>query len=82
MSVTMDSVPISCDLVDGVEVEVLEYPILRRKYFNLKGIINYGFSYLATSRKLKKIIKRIKFEKNIQRKIKIIYLNQNPRLRQ
>lgn len=52
---------------DGIHTEVMEYPILRRKYFNLKGIIHYGISYFQYSRKLYNYVKN----KNIS----IIHVN-------
>lgn len=46
---------------NNIWVQVIEYPILRRKYFNPKGIFNYGKDYLTYSKKINKIVK----EKNI-----------------
>lgn len=45
----------------GIETYIVRYPILRRKYFNLKGIINYVMSY----RKSVKEILEIVSDKNI-----------------
>lgn len=42
----------------NISVEVIEYPILRRKYFNLKGIFRYFSSYFRASIKLNKIAKK------------------------
>lgn len=42
----------------GAEVSVLPYPILRRKFFNIRGIGNYIFSYIRFSRRLKKIVNK------------------------
>ncbi|MGH1830457.1 glycosyltransferase family 4 protein [Enterococcus gilvus] len=39
----------------GIETLVVEYPILRRKIFNLKGIINYIKDYIIFSKKLRVI---------------------------
>lgn len=36
----------------GAQVEVIPYPILRRKYFNPKGILDYTTSYRRFSKKL------------------------------
>ena len=33
----------------GIKVHVISYPILRRKYFNPKGIVNYLSSYQSKS---------------------------------
>ena len=52
---------------NNIWVEVIGYPILRRKYFNPKGIVNYGKDYLKYSSKLNKIVK----EKGID----IIHIN-------
>lgn len=41
-----------------VNVIVQNYPILRRKYFNLKGIIKYCFEYIKYSKKIIKYIKK------------------------
>lgn len=46
---------------NNIYVEVLEYPILRRKHFNLKGIFKYLIDYVRYSAKLIKFAK----EKNI-----------------
>lgn len=46
---------------EGVETEVVPYPILRRKYFNLKGLMNYVISYARYSKKILKLVK----DKNI-----------------
>lgn len=39
-----------------VEVYVVEYPILRRKFFNFKGILSYPFLYLKYCKKISNII--------------------------
>lgn len=46
---------------NNIEVEVINYPILRRKYFNPIGIVKYIKDYIIYSNKLIKIAK----EKNI-----------------
>lgn len=46
---------------NNIEVEVVEYPILRRKFFTPIGILRYFKDYIKYSRK----IKRIACEKNI-----------------
>lgn len=38
----------------GAKVSILNYPILRRKYFNFKGIIDYVSSYIKHAKKLVK----------------------------
>lgn len=43
---------------EGIEVEVIPYPIMRRKYFNLKGICRYGYEMIKYSKMLTKIAKR------------------------
>ena len=46
---------------NDIHVEVIEYPILRRQYFNLKGIIKYIVDYLKYSRELvKKFIETVR----------------------
>ena len=47
---------------NGIETYVVHYPILRRKYFNLKGIINYGLSYLGKSNEIVKLLKNKKID--------------------
>ena len=42
---------------NNINVEVIPYPILRRKYFNIKGIINYFYTYMKYSKKLAQIAK-------------------------
>ncbi|MHC3385813.1 glycosyltransferase family 4 protein [Lacticaseibacillus paracasei] len=51
----------------GVEVSVLPYPILRRKFFNVRGIGNYIVSYIRFSRRLKKIVNK--------ENIKLVHVN-------
>lgn len=52
---------------ENVIVEIIPYPIMRRKYFNLKGIINYGSEYIKHSNILLKIAR--------ERNINIIHTN-------
>lgn len=40
---------------NNIEVEVIEYPILRRKYFNPVGLVKYIIDYIKYTKKLKKI---------------------------
>lgn len=47
---------------NGIETYVVHYPILRRKYFNLKGIINYGLSYFGKSNEIVKLLKNKKID--------------------
>lgn len=53
----------------GISTYVINYPILRRKYFNLKGIINYSVDYFKYSRKI------IDFLNKRKLKIDIIHVN-------
>lgn len=39
-----------------IKVHVIPYPILRRKYFNPKGIINYAFNYRSQSNAIVKYL--------------------------
>lgn len=41
---------------NNIQVSVMNYPILRRKYFNIKGIIEYIYNYYKYSKKLKKYV--------------------------
>lgn len=43
---------------ENVNVEVMPYPIMRRKYFNPKGLIQYGFGMLKYTNKIAKIAKK------------------------
>jgi len=52
---------------EGISVEVIPYPIMRRKYFNLKGIILYWLGLIKYSRMIIKIAKR--------RQIDVIHTN-------
>lgn len=52
---------------EGISVEVIPYPIMRRKYFNSKGIIRYGFGLLKYSKKITGIAR--------ERKIDIVHTN-------
>lgn len=42
---------------EGVNVMVMPYPIMRRKYFNLKGVIQYGFNLIKYINKITSIAK-------------------------
>lgn len=42
----------------GAQVEVIPYPILRRKYFNPKGIFDYAISYRKFSKQLLEYAKK------------------------
>lgn len=44
----------------GAKVKVIDYPILRRKYFNPKGIFEYFTSYNHYSKKSLTMLKKIK----------------------
>lgn len=50
-----------------IDVEVMPYPIVRRKYFSARGIFQYIFGYLRWSRKLARIVR--------ERNIDIIHIN-------
>jgi len=50
-----------------IETHIIDYPILRRKYFNLKGICNYAFQYEKKSEEIYQLIKN--------RNIEIIHVN-------
>ena len=52
---------------NGIEVHVVAYPILRRKFFNPKGIIEYGATYFKGSKAIMRLLKG--------RKIDIIHVN-------
>ncbi|WP_142286316.1 glycosyltransferase, partial [Streptococcus pneumoniae] len=41
----------------GAQVSVLDYPILRRKYFNPKGILEYLKSYRRYSQKISQYVR-------------------------
>lgn len=47
---------------ENIDVRVIPYPIMRRKYFNPKGILQYGFGLLKYS----KVLIRFAKERNIQ----------------
>lgn len=50
-----------------VEVHVISYPILRRKYFNIKGIAGYISEYFKATNKIYKLVKN--------RNISLIHVN-------
>lgn len=50
-----------------IEVHIVEYPILRRKYFNPKGIAEYAATYFSRSKEIAKLLKG--------RRIDIIHVN-------
>lgn len=45
---------------EKVKVKVIPYPIMRRKYFNMKGIVQYGINLIKYSRLLCKIARKNK----------------------
>lgn len=47
---------------EGVSVKVLPYPIMRRKYFNPKGIIRYGAGLIEYTNKIAKIAKEYQID--------------------
>lgn len=53
----------------NIRTYIIEYPILRRKYFNVKGISRYMSSYLTESKKIMKLLIQL----NVQ--IDIIHVN-------
>lgn len=53
----------------GIETYVVDYPILRRKYFNVKGIVSYATHYVSSSKKILRLLK----DKKI--KIDIVHVN-------
>ncbi len=64
--------PTSGVLVDalkdaGVSVTVMPYPIMRRKYFNSKGVIQYGINFVKYTNRI------VKFAK--EHNIKLIHTN-------
>lgn len=52
---------------EAISVEVIPYPIMRRKYFNPKGIIQYGWGLLKYSKMITQIAK--------QRQIDVVHTN-------
>lgn len=46
----------------GVFCEVVDYPILRRKYFNAKGIVHYAYEYTSKSKEIIKKLKGVKID--------------------
>lgn len=42
----------------GIRIEIIPYPIIRRKYFNIKGIISFLRSYIRDSKKLYELAKK------------------------
>lgn len=54
---------------NGISTYVIPYPILRRKYFNLRGIFNYLFNYKRESDRIIKFLKRKNF------KVDLIHVN-------
>lgn len=47
---------------NGIYAKVMEYPILRRKYFNFKGIVSYCYDFIRYRRKLLKFTKEHKID--------------------
>lgn len=42
----------------GINVEILDYPIIRRKYFNIKGIFDYIINYFKYNSRINSFIKK------------------------
>lgn len=51
----------------GIEVQVMAYPIMRRKFFSVIGIFQYVFSYIHYSASLIRFLKK--------RSINLVYIN-------
>lgn len=51
----------------NIEVHIVSYPILRRKYFNLQGILKYTSGYFKATNQIYKIVKN--------RKINLLHVN-------
>lgn len=47
---------------ENIKVEVLPYPIMRRKYFTPVGIVQYGYNLIKYSHKLTKIAKKYQID--------------------
>ena len=47
---------------ENINVSIEKYPILRRKYFNLKGIIQYGYNFFKYSKKIVNFINNEKID--------------------
>lgn len=47
---------------NGIETKKIEYPIIRRKYFNIKGIINFVKEYKSSCEKIIKIVEDEKID--------------------
>ncbi len=52
-----DGVLVDAMKKEGISVEVIPYPIMRRKFFNPKGIIQYGTGLIQYSKQIAKIAK-------------------------
>ena len=46
----------------NVKVDVVPYPVLRRKYFNIKGVLQYIIEYFKYSRQVVKLAKKEKVD--------------------
>ena len=47
---------------EGIHVEVMPYPIMRRKYFNPKGILKYGYGLIKYSNRIIKLARKWKID--------------------
>ena len=52
---------------EGVDVYIKKYPILRRKYFNVKGIFDYVSNYIRCSQEIVDLVKK--------KEIDLVYVN-------
>jgi len=62
-----DGVLVEAIKKEGIDIRVMPYPIMRRKYFNPKGIVEYGLSFIKYSKEL------VKFAK--EKQIDIVHTN-------
>ena len=47
---------------NNIEVHIEEYPVLRRQYFTLKGIVKYIINYVESCKKIGRIVEKEKID--------------------
>ncbi|AZP04920.1 glycosyltransferase family 4 protein [Jeotgalibaca ciconiae] len=57
-----DGVLVNALREEGITTEVIPYPILRRKFFNPKGILDYSSSYIKYSKEIIKLVANTKID--------------------
>ncbi|KRM85204.1 glycosyltransferase family 4 protein [Liquorilactobacillus vini] len=50
---------------EGIKTYIIDYPILRRKYFNINGILSFSLNYFKKSKDIINLLMKINFQPDI-----------------